>query len=159
MTGSGIRHRETRSRVRRALCLLFLLFLVVSIASCAASGPVLERFDDAESEWVVVGSVVVESMRGSRDGADVEAMAVVTHGDDRFMLEIVLHLEPPARFVSGRHESVMDGQPVTGTLDADSVDFLGGQSTASSVGGIYRFEGPRGVEHRLRIPATELNIR
>jgi hypothetical protein len=119
----------------------------------------LERFDETRSEWVPLGPVVVESMRGTRDGADVQAAAIVTRGDDRLVLTIELHLDPPARFVAGSHESVIAGVSFQGGLTAESVDFLGGQSTASSVGGVYRLDGPDGVEYRVRIPATELNVR
>ncbi len=126
------------------------------LGACAPSGPLLERFDESLSEWFPLGPVAVESMHGMRDGADVRATAVVSDGTDRVMLIIELHLDPPARFVSGRHQSVIDGASFEGEITADSVDFLGGQSTASSVGGIYRFEGPGGALYRVRIPVTEL---
>jgi hypothetical protein len=136
-----------------------LALILTLIAGCGASGPALERFDEPGSEWVPLGPAVVESMTGTRDGTDVQATAIVASGDNRVTLNVELHLDPPARFVAGTHESVIAGESFQGKITADSVDFLGGQSTASSVGGIYRLESPEGILYRVRIPATELNAR
>ena len=124
--------------------------------SCTPGSPSLERFEG--SEWIEVGPVVVESMSGQRDGADVRATGVFTHGEDRMTLSLEFVLGPPARFVRGRHSSRIAGQFVDGPVSSESVTFLGGQSDAPSIGGVFLFENPRdGSRYRLRFRPTLLD--
>ena len=122
-------------------------------AGCAPANPSLERF--VGSEWIEVGPVVVESMSGRRDGADVRATGVFAQGEDRITLSLEFVLGPPARFVRGRHSSRIGGQFVESPVSSESVTFLGGQSDAPSIGGVFVFENPRdGSTYRLRFPPT-----
>ncbi len=125
-------------------------------SGCAPTSPGLERYEG--SEWVEVGPVVVESMSGQRDGADVRANGVFTHGEDRMTLSLEFVLGPPARFVRGTHNSRIAGQVVESPVSSESVTFLGGQSDAPSIGGVFLFENPAdGSRYRLRFPPTLLD--
>ena len=122
---------------------------------CAPAGPALDRLVDAESGWVELGAVVIESMSVERDGAEVRATGAFSHGEDQITLSFELFLEPQARFVSGNHSSRISGQAVAGLIAAESVEFFGGQNEGPSVGGVFRFESPAdGVSYRLRFPPT-----
>ena len=135
---------------------LWALGLTLLAAGCAPGSPSLERFEG--SEWIEVGPVVVESMSGQRDGADVRATGVFSHGEDRMTLSLEFVLGPPARFVRGRHSSRIAGQFIESPVSSESVTFLGGQSDAPSIGGVFLFENPRdGSRYRLRFPPTLMN--
>ena len=87
------------------------------------------------------GPVVVESMSGQREGVNVRATGVFTHGDDRITLSLEFVLGPPARFVRGTHRSR-----------------IAGESTESPVSSRIRHVS-RGTEHRgvdrRRVPFRE----
>ncbi len=135
----------------RALLILFVL----SIASCAPSGPRLERADGAA--WVDVAPLELRSIDGSRDGERVEARIYLAGDAFDFRLAFEIVLGPPASFVRGTHESVIAGERSAGPLSAEYVDFLGGQNAAPSVGGVFIVEVPEtGARYRLRVPATPI---
>ena len=135
---------------------LWTLGMTLLAAGCAPGSPSLERFEG--SEWIEVGPVVVRSMSGRRDGADIRATGVFSHGEDRMTLSLEFVLGPPARFVRGRHSSRIAGQFIESPVSSESVTFLGGQSDAPSIGGVFLFENPRdGSRYRLRFPPTQMN--
>ena len=145
------RLRTLESVVRSGWALALALCLV----GCAPTGPSLERYE--EPEWVDLGPVVVESMSGQREGVNVRATGVFTHGDDRITLSLEFVLGPPARFVRGTHRSRIAGESTESPVSSESVTFLGGQNTVGSIGGVFLFENPaNGSRYRLRFPPTLL---
>lgn len=144
-------------KIVSAVAVACLANVVLQTFGCAPRGPTLERFELSTSEWVALGPVVIDSVTGGRDGAEIRATAVFSRGEDRIMLELELYLDPPARFVRGRHRSRLAGEDIEGPVSSDGVDFLGGQTSNVSVGGAYVLEGSDGApRYRVRFPATEL---
>lgn len=139
------------STMKRTAILVSALGLACLLSACAPGPPTLERFDDAQSGWIGMGSLVLESMSVVRGGDEVRANALFRRGEDRITLSIELFLEPPARFVAGSHTSRIAGSAFKGPLAADSVEFLGGQNDGLSVGGAFLFDNPSdGQRYRLR---------
>lgn len=136
---------------RKALVPLAFLSL---LTACGPSGPRLDRFDPETSGWVDQNTLIIESLEVDRAGDEVHASVVLTKGEDRIALSMELYLEPPARFVSGSHESRIAGVGFSGPLTSDYVEFFGGQNEGASVGGTFVLEHPDGTRYRVRFPAT-----
>lgn len=134
----------------------FLSFLLLlTICSCTPQGPGFQR--EGETGWGDVSPLELRTIEGERDGERV-AMRVHLVGEaDEFRLDVSIVLGPPASFVRGSHESVVGGIAVSGPLEAEFIDFLGGQNDAPSVGGVFLFEAPEAeIRYRIRVPATPL---
>lgn len=133
---------------------LVALAFVGLLTACGPSGPRLERFDPGASAWIDESPLLIDSVAVDRAGDEVHSSVVLTQGEDRIALSMELYLAPPARFVSGTHESRIDGREFAGPLTSESVDFFGGQNEGASVGGAFILERPDGTRYRVRFPAT-----
>jgi len=131
------------------------LGLLQLLSACGPAPPTLEMFDDAESRWVELGHLSIESMSVNRDGDTVYASGVFLRDNDRVTLTVELVVDPTAHFIAGSHDSGIEGADFSGPVTAESVEFFGGQNEGPSVGGVFVFENPSdGARYRLRFPPT-----
>ena len=144
------------SELRTAELIGLVVGLILLLAGCAPIGPSLEILEG--TEWVELGPVIVQSVTGRREGADVNATGVFTQARNRMTLSLEFVLGPPPRFVRGTHISRIGGKSFESAVSSESVTFLGGQNTAPSIGGVFLFENPNeGSRYRLRFPPTLLD--
>jgi hypothetical protein len=113
-----------------------------------------ERMEDGQ--WIAT-PLKFDAVRGSRDGASVEAEAQFSDGADSAQFRIVLFLRPPAEFRSGSHRVTIGGKTIEGAVESTSLTYLGGQAAQPSVGGVFILKDARDYPaYRVRMPPTLL---
>ena len=102
----------------------------------------------------------LDSLRGTRDGDRLGVRALFTDTSAMVTVNLRFEITPMARLTAGTWESNRGNRRSSGNVNAKSVDFLGGQSNAPSIGGTFELVNAQGVPaYRVRIPLTELKQR
>jgi hypothetical protein len=136
--------------------LVAALLLLASLA-CASSE---YRFDHIEDGQTIRLPLKFDSLTGRRDGYNVTATARFSEGGDSAEINIVVFLRPPAEFTSGTYKTSIEGRSLSGSVQANSLTFLGGQASAPSIGGIFVLNNEAGrPAYRVTMPATPLQRR
>ena len=127
---------------------------VILIASC--SRPPKPPLVDVRGREDL-SSFKLEQVRGTRDGDRLDARA--TFGDGASTLTVNLHFAvgSPTTLTSGEWSWMRNGKLAAGSVEPQSVMFLGGQDGPPSVGGTYDLLDSAGAAvYRISIPTTEL---
>lgn len=138
---------------------IFLPILVgtMALAGCGrAKGPLLTDLANGQD----LTFFKLDSLRGTRDGDRLGVRALFTDTSAMVTVNLRFEITPRAQLTAGTWESNRGNRRSSGNVNAKSVDFLGGQSDAPSIGGTFELVNAQGVpEYRVRIPLTELKQR
>lgn len=103
-----------------------------------------------------VSAFQLTSLKGTRDGERLEVHAIYGDGGSNLTVRLQFNVTPPARLTSG----TWTGLGGNGDVRQRSVTFLGGQSSAPSIGGRFDLAGPDNRPlYRVTIPLQELKQR
>jgi hypothetical protein len=128
----------------------FALISLIIPAGCGSrSSQPVENLGGSED----LSTLVLRSLKGTRDGETLEVQAVYADNSRTLQVRLRFDVRPPARLTSGTWKGLAGEGPV----GQRSVTFLGGQSSAPSIGGRFDLMGPdhRPV-YRITIPLREL---
>ena len=129
-----------------------LLVLLVAIVGCANSE---YRFERIDGDQITALPLKFEGIVGVRDAASVVAEARFSDGGDFVTMKINVHLGPPAVFSSGTYQATIGGMATTGIVECPSLDYLGGQNSQPSIGGLFRLKDEQNQPaYQIRIPVT-----
>ena len=107
-----------------------------------------------------LSSFKLDSLRGTRDGDRLDVRAMFTDTSSMLTVNLRFEINPEARLRAGNWQANRNNALTTGTATAKSIDFLGGQSGAPSIGGTFDLATADGTaQYRVRIPLTELKQR
>jgi hypothetical protein len=137
--------------------------VIVAVACVAAAGcdqrtVTVEEY--ADGEWRELPWELTQTSV-QRSGASVLANFVVEGVDDeRLLLETKIELTPQASFSVGRWTRIAGTNfRGGGSIQSTSVEFLGGQGGAPSVGGLFMLRLQDGTDrYRIDIPPTEARV-
>jgi hypothetical protein len=134
----------------RPVVVLALMGAVV-LASCGpAPPPPVEAIGSGVEN---VSRFVLKGVNGTRDGERLDVRAVYADGGRNLDVRLHVSVTPPAKLVSGTWSGLGGG----GEVRERSLTFLGGQSSAPSVGGRFDLLGPdQRPLYRITIPLQEL---
>ena len=132
--------------------------LILQVILWMASGCVSteQRFERVDGDRSVPMPLMLQSVQGVRDGNAVNAVIRFAGGAEYAELTIAIHLGPPAEFRSGTHRGLLDGRTIEGSVDCESLTYLGGQSTPPSIGGTFVLNNEGSPAYRVKMPATLL---
>src|SRR4051794_40164918 len=100
-----------------------------------------------------VSGLVLKSSKGTRDGENFRVHLLYGDGSQSLLVRLQFNVTPPARLASG----TWTGLGSEGTVRQRSVTFLGGQSSAPSIGGRFDLAGPDDRPlYRISIPLQEV---
>ena len=134
----------------RALTLLISVAILVSACGPGA-GPTVERMSSGGFVPLTVGSWTIE---GQRDGARTRSVVTLDLGDgSELRLEFVLAYDPAPVLAEGSWSSRASG----GTVQAESVRFVGGQGDGPSVGGSYLLLEGGEARFRVNLPLSRIS--
>ena len=112
-------------------------------------GPPVESLSGSEE----VSGIVLQSLRGTRDGERLDVQAVYGDQERRLSIELHINVTPPSRLETG----AWTGLAGAGQVRQRSLTFLGGQSGPPSLGGRFDLLGPdERPLYRVTIPLQEL---
>jgi hypothetical protein len=133
------------------------MFLVAAVLTSSCASPEF-RFERVDGGAVV--PMKLTALQGFRDGATVNVEALFSEGADSGKMDVVLRLTPAAECASARHRVTVGGQTVEGTVQCSSLNFLGGQNSQPSVGGVFILNDSQNrPTYRVRIPTTLMTRR
>lgn len=116
------------------------------------------QFERIENERSVSLPLKLGHVYGVREGDSVKAEIEFTDGHDSAQMSIALRLTPQAEFMSGTYRASVGGNSTEGTVDSESLTFLGGQGSSPSIGGVFLFKDSQGQPaYRARIPPTPIS--
>jgi hypothetical protein len=100
-----------------------------------------------------VSAFALRSFKGTRDGENLQVQALFGDGTETLLVRLQVNVTPPARLTSG----TWSGIGSEGAVQQRSVTFLGGQSSAPSLGGRFDLIGPDDRPlYRINIPLQEI---
>ena len=103
-----------------------------------------------------ISAFELTSLKGTRDGERLEVHASYGDGPQNLAVRLHFNVTPPARLTSG----TWTGLGGNGDVVQRSVTFLGGQSSAPSIGGRFDLIGPDNRPlYRITVPLQELKQR
>ena len=128
------------------------MLLVLLLPACANNS---YRFERIDGDQAVSMPFQFTGITGRRDGASVRAEMSFADGADTVQITVLLELVPPAEFRSGTYRLNLGGKTVEGRVDCPSLDYLGGQNTQPSVGGVFVLTDAQNRPiYRVRVPPT-----
>ena len=103
----------------------------------------------------------LQSVAGVRDGDRLQAQVIISDSSSILSIEMQFAIGSPTTLQSGTWRWEHTGQLTTGTVQARSVTFLGGQDGPPSIGGTFDLidsnDASSGVaQYRVHIPVTPL---
>ena len=129
-----------------------VLAILVAMVGCANTD---YRFERIDGERTTPLPLKFDGIYGIRDAASVAAEARFSDGADVVRVKINVHLGPPAVFRSGTYQATIGGKTSTGVVECPSLDYLGGQNTQPSIGGLFRLKDEHNQPlYQVRIPLT-----
>lgn len=132
----------------KTAALVFTGLLIVAGCGSRSVKPV-ERMGGTSD----VSGFVLKSLKGTRDGENLQVHALYGDGSQMLAVRLQFNVTPPARLTSG----TWSGVGSEGTVRQRSVTFLGGQSSAPSIGGSFDLAGlDDRLLYRISIPLQEL---
>ena len=100
-----------------------------------------------------MSAFALKSLKGTRDGENLQVQALFGDGTETLLVRLQVNVTPPARLASG----TWSGIGAEGAVQQRSVTFLGGQSSAPSLGGRFDLIGPDDRPlYRISIPLQEI---
>jgi hypothetical protein len=126
-----------------------LIYLVLLSGCSSNTEPKLEQWADGVYQE---RQVKAYDITGKRDGGTTRAVAIITRENgDRLYLTLKVTYDPKPVLDAGYWR--LEGTRVdSGTVHAESLRFLGGQSEGPSLGGRFRLEGNGRPRFRVVLP-------
>ena len=120
------------------------------VAGCGSGpGKLVERIGGTYD----VSGFVLKALKGTRDGENLQVQAMYGDGSQTLLVRLQFNVTPPARLTSG----TWTGVGSEGTVRQRSVTFLGGQSSAPSIGGRFDLASVDDRPlYRISIPLKEI---
>ena len=132
-------------------------FICLIGAGCVNSEYLFERIENGRS---ILLPLKLGHVYGVREGDSVSAEIEFTDGHDSAQMSIALRLRPQAEFTSGTYRASVGGNTSAGTVESESLTFLGGQGGSPSLGGLFVFKDTQGrPAYRVQIPLTPISRR
>jgi hypothetical protein len=132
--------------------LQFVFVTLILLAGCANSDYRFERIEGGTSVSI---PLKFDSLYGARDGETVTAEARFSDASDSAQMNLLLHLGPPAEFVSGTYRITLNGKTTEGIVECQSLDYQGGQGSVPSMGGRFVL----GSSYGVTFPSTPIKRR
>jgi len=130
-----------------------LLCCALALAGCGGSKrPAVQDLSGREN----LSLFTLQSIHGTRDGDRLQTLATFSDSSSILTIEMRFAIGSPTKLESGTWRWSRNNQLQTGTITAQSVNFLGGQDGPPSIGGTYELLGPDSALYRITIPTTEL---
>jgi hypothetical protein len=130
-----------------------LLCCVLLLTACGAKHPAVEDLTAHDD----LSLFKLHSLRGTRDGDRLQALAVFSDSSSILTLEMRFAIGSPTTLESGIWRWSRSNQMLGGTVAARSVMFLGGQDGPPSIGGTYDLRDSGGTaRYRVTIPVTAM---
>jgi hypothetical protein len=140
-----------------AACLRLFVCTVLALVAC--SGPKRPAIVDLSGRENL-SFFTPGSLRGTRDGDRLDAQAMFTDSSSILTMDLHFLIGSPTTLKTGAWRWARNNGVMSGAITARSVEFLGGQSGAPSIGGAFDLLGPDGTaRYRVTIPIAELKAR
>lgn len=130
--------------------LILVYICLVSLGGCSANAePELQEWIDGAYQLRPINAYQIT---GKRDGATTRANAMLTLANGQYLhIELKVDYDPQPVLGAGRWRltgTVAD----SGSVDTESLKFLGGQSEGPSLGGRFRLQGDGRPRYRVVLP-------
>ena len=126
---------------------------ITCVLLVACQGEKTARVEELLDSGAALLPVELESVEGQRDGASTRASFVFRGSADTEMrVELVVAYDPQPVLRSGRWTYSGPTGMGAGTIEAESVRFVGGQGEGASVGGVYLLHQDGRARFRLDLP-------
>jgi hypothetical protein len=134
--------------------LIFSMAMAIAITACVNQQFHFERIDGSQPVELPLKFV---SLSGVRDGDAVRADLKFAEGGDSALINVVLHLGPPAQLSTGSWRMTSANGSSEGSTTCDSLTYLGGQGDVPSMGGVFVLHDAAGRSvYRITMPPTPI---
>jgi hypothetical protein len=98
----------------------------------------------------------IQSVSGVRDGDRLNAKVLISDSSSILALDLHFAIGSPTTLDAGMWRWSRPGRLMSGTVEARSVTFLGGQDDGPSIGGTFDLTSSYGYHCRVNLPLTVL---
>ncbi len=137
--------------------LILVCFAAILLLACGGTKhPAVEDLSHHED----LALFKLQSARGTRDGDRLRTQMMFSDTSSILTVDMQFAVGSPTTLESGTWRWNRNSQPLSGTVTARSVTFLGGQDGPPSIGGAFDLLDPGGTPlYRVNVPLTVLKAR